>query len=74
MIDLFASEYGWTMKTILALPPDQVNALTHAILARRGVRCVRRPGRDDATGTLAERVSAAVDATNKAGRSWQEQD
>jgi hypothetical protein len=42
LIDLFASEYGWTTEQIDALPIDEEARLFHALLYRKGVKCYRK--------------------------------
>jgi len=42
LIDLFASEYGWTIAQIDALPIDEEARLFHALLYRKGVKCYRK--------------------------------
>ena len=66
MVDLFASEYGWTCDYILTLAPDVVEQLNHAILYRH--RCaptLRRPQLETAVGTLGERMAEILDLTGK---------
>jgi hypothetical protein len=42
LIDLFASEYGWTRQQIDALPIDEEAELLHAILYRKGAKTYRK--------------------------------
>jgi len=42
LIDLFASEYGWTAEEIDKLPIDETARLLHAILYRKGAKVYRR--------------------------------
>jgi hypothetical protein len=61
-VDLFASEYGWSVETIMSMPPDQKAELYHAILHRRGMRALRMsfaPG--EAKESLASRSKAIFD-------------
>ena len=58
-VDLFASEYGWTIEYIMAIPMDAVEELVHAILVRRGSKCHRkRLVLDDAHAPLADRLTS----------------
>jgi len=41
-IDLFASEYGWTIEYIMDIPNDQAEELVHAIASRKGIKCHRK--------------------------------
>ena len=62
MIDLLASEYGWTRETIMELPIDQTPQLVHAILVRKGVRVFRKSYEvDSSLPTLSERMRAILD-------------
>lgn len=42
MIDMLASEYGWSIETISNIPVDQTTQLIHALLHRRGVKVFRK--------------------------------
>lgn len=42
IVDLLASEYGWTRKQIDELPIDEEAELFHAILYRKGAKTYRR--------------------------------
>ena len=57
MIDLLASEYGWTKDEILMMPIDQTPQLVHAILHRKGVRCYfKNQEKDESAPSLYERI------------------
>lgn len=67
MVDLFASQYGWTAEYITSLPIDVIEQLNHAILYR--LRCspvLRVQGSDVEPGTLAQRISQILDLEDKA--------
>ena len=49
---MFASEYGWPAEYIMALAPDKIAQLQHAILYRKGVEVTLSSG-----GTSAPRMS-----------------
>jgi hypothetical protein len=42
MVDMLASEYGWSIETIASIPIDQTSQLIHALLHRRGVKAFRK--------------------------------
>ena len=42
MVDMLASEYGWSIETIASIPIDQTSQLIHALLHRRGVKVFRK--------------------------------
>jgi len=42
MVDMLASEYGWSIETISSIPIDQTSQLIHALLHRRGVKVFRK--------------------------------
>ena len=66
MIDLIASEYGWTQEQILSMPIDQTPQLVHAILHRKGVKCYyKQYEKDENAPSLFERIQAlkGVDTT-----------
>ena len=42
MVDMLASEYGWSIETIASIPIDQSSQLIHALLHRRGVKVFRK--------------------------------
>jgi hypothetical protein len=42
MVDMLASEYGWSIETIASIPIDQTTQLIHALLHRRGVKVFRK--------------------------------
>lgn len=42
MIDMLASEYGWSIETIASIPIDQTSQLIHALLHRRGIKVFRK--------------------------------
>jgi hypothetical protein len=57
LVDLFASEYGWSADETMNKPLDQIPQLIHAILHRRGVRVFRKtPQVDQSAPRLADRV------------------
>ena len=61
-IDLFASEYGWSIPYILDLPPDQKAELFHAMLYRKGLRTLKgAPQPEGQQGSLRERARAIFD-------------
>jgi hypothetical protein len=68
MVDLMASEYGWTASQVMDTPVDQIAQLMHAILNRRGVRTFRKNlTRDADAPSLADRVRgifSRVDTTS----------
>lgn len=37
LVDLFASEYGWSIEYIETLGTDEVSGLVHAMLKRKGI-------------------------------------
>jgi hypothetical protein len=67
MIDALASEYGWSIETIMETPLDQVAMLIHAALYRKGVRTfLRNPRKDPSAEPLTDRVAgifAQIDTT-----------
>ena len=69
MIDMIASEYGWSMEEILSLPIDQTPQLIHAAMARKGIRCYyAKPIADPSAPSLADRLRelANLDTADKA--------
>jgi len=42
MVDMLASEYGWSIETIASIPIDQTTQLIHALLHRRGIKVFRK--------------------------------
>lgn len=57
MVDLMASEYGWTATQVMDTPVDQIAQFMHAILHRRGVRTFRKNlSIDTEAPSLADRV------------------
>ena len=42
MVDMLASEYGWSIETISSIPIDQTSQLIHALLHRRGIKVFRK--------------------------------
>jgi len=57
MVDMFASEYGWSAERVLDLPCDAAAMLSHAVLYRKGAKVrLRSPGVDSTATPLAERV------------------
>ena len=60
---MIASEYGWSMDTILNLPCDITPQLMHAILWRKGIDTTLEANRP-AEGTLWEKMQAMKVDTN----------
>ena len=42
MVDMLASEYGWTVMQALETPVDQTQQLMHAIMHRKGLATMRK--------------------------------
>lgn len=62
-IDLFASEYGWSIDYIMNLPTDACEELAHAIFWRRGLVCHRRGfGAVEEHTPLADQLRQAFDS------------
>lgn len=61
---MFASEYGWTVETIMALPLDQAEELRHAILFRNGNRTIKASVQPGESISLADRAKAIFDTSN----------
>lgn len=58
MIDMLASEYGWSIETISNIPIDQTTQLIHALLHRRGVKVFRKHYEVEASiESLADRIA-----------------
>jgi hypothetical protein len=70
---MLASEYGWDIGTILALPCDQVQELTHAILYRRGIKTLRL-GSAPTGESLAEKMQRIIDTLQGGETEWQRKD
>jgi len=73
LIDLFASEYGWTPQQIDALPIDEEAELLHAILYRKGAKTYRKEIQTEQyTVSLAElRQDREIDTSElEEGISW----
>ena len=64
-MDLFASEYGWSIETIMNLPPDQKAELFHAILYRKGIRTLKGAAAQEPTGSLRDRAKAIFDTVKE---------
>lgn len=59
IIDMLASEYGWTIKEIESLGSDVTTALMHGILYRKNVKVTKLASQP--TGTLASRIAEIID-------------
>ena len=65
MIDMLASEYGWTIETISSMPIDQTSQLIHALLHRRGVKVFRKRYEvEDDFEPLADRIAKIMQAVD----------
>lgn len=62
-MDLFASEYGWSVEYIMDLPPDQKAELFHALLYRKGARTLKGAAAQEAqpAASLRERAQSIFD-------------
>jgi hypothetical protein len=66
MIDVLASEYGWSQSDIMDMPIDQPPQLIHAILSRRGVRVFRKTYQTESDApSLSERMRTILDTVTK---------
>jgi hypothetical protein len=60
MIDMFASEYGWTSDYVkFELPMHDAVKLIHAILYRRGVKTYKRTFEKAENANLGEKLAIA---------------
>jgi hypothetical protein len=58
MVDMLASEYGWSIETISNMPIDQTSQLIHALLHRKGVKVYLKTYEvDDQHESLADRIA-----------------
>ena len=65
MIDMLASEYGWTIETISSMPIDQTSQLIHALLHRKGVKAFRRRYEvEDDFEPLADRIAKIMQSVD----------
>ena len=65
MIDMLASEYGWTIETISSMPIDQTSQLIHAVLNRKGVKVFRRRYEvEDDFEPLADRIAKIMQSVD----------
>ena len=65
MIDMLASEYGWTIETISSMPIDQTSQLIHALLHRKGVKVFRRRYEvEDDFEPLADRIAKIMQSVD----------
>ena len=63
---MFASEYGWTVDQIVAIPLDQVAELRHAILYRNGNRTVKGSVNPGEKINIFAKAQSIFDTTQKA--------
>ena len=65
MIDMLASEYGWSIETISNIPVDQTTQLIHALLHRRGIKVFRKRYEVEANvESLADRISKIMNSVD----------
>ena len=65
MIDMLASEYGWSIETISNIPVDQTTQLIHALLHRRGVKVFRKRYEvEDSVESLADRIAKIMNSVD----------
>jgi hypothetical protein len=65
MIDMLASEYGWSIETISNIPVDQTTQLIHALLHRRGIKVFRKRYEVEASvESLADRIAKIMNSVD----------
>ena len=65
MIDMLASEYGWSIETISNIPVDQTTQLIHALLHRRGVKVFRKRYEvETSVESLADRIAKIMNSVD----------
>jgi hypothetical protein len=65
MVDMLASEYGWSIETISDIPIDQSSQLIHALLHRRGVKVFRKRYEIETDiESLADRIAKIMSAVD----------
>jgi hypothetical protein len=58
LVDMLASEYGWSADTIIGMPIDQPPQLIHAILIRKGVQVFRKVPDGASDACLSDRIKS----------------